>query len=190
MAPDAGVRQEGEADLVALVAGGDTSAFERLTDRYYRPVAAFIFKRVQSAGLVEDLTQETFLEAFRALKEGTVPAHFSSWLFGIAHNRCGKWLRRKRPVLFDPSEAPEPEAGPSGVSLLEEKEEQDKLLAALDAQLAGLPQETRNLLDLKHRQGKTCEEIAAALGRPVGTIKSLLSRTYRALRAALGPRGD
>src|SRR5262245_1616633 len=113
MEPEAHERQEGEAELVALVAGGEAAAVERLTVRYYRPVAAFIYKRVQSAGLVEDLTQETFLEAFRALKEGTVPTHFSSWLFGIAHNRCGKWLRRKRPVLFDPAEAPEPEAGPS-----------------------------------------------------------------------------
>jgi DNA-directed RNA polymerase specialized sigma24 family protein len=46
------------------------------------------------------------------------------------------------------------------------------------------------MLDLKHRQGQTCEQIAEQLGRPVGTIKSLLSRTYKLLRVRLAPRGE
>ena len=86
-----------DADCVRRTIQGDTAAFHQLTVRYYRPVAGFILKRVQQPDLVEDLVQETFLEAFQALKTGRGPEKFSSWLFGIAHNRCGKWLRRKRP---------------------------------------------------------------------------------------------
>jgi DNA-directed RNA polymerase specialized sigma24 family protein len=52
-----------------------------------------------------------------------------------------------------------------------------------------LSADERRLLDLKHRDGKTCEQIATALGRPVGTIKSLLSRTYKLLRELLSPGG-
>jgi RNA polymerase sigma-70 factor (ECF subfamily) len=176
-----------DADLVQQALQGATAAFHQLTLRYYRPVGGFILKRVGRYDLVEDLVQETFLEAFEALKAGRGPRHFSSWLFGIAQNRCYKWLRRKRPVLFDPSDAPEPAAAASDHAFLDELEEQQKRLAQLDRQLQNLSEDTRRLLELKHRDGKTCEEIATATGRPVGTVKSLLARTYRSLRLALAP---
>jgi RNA polymerase sigma-70 factor, ECF subfamily len=173
-----------DASLVALCAGGDRSAFHTLTERYYRPVCGFLYKRVQQPDLVEDLAQETFLEAFSALRDGRRPEHFSSWLFGIAVNRCGKWLRRKRLPLFPATEPPEAASVPF-LSLAEELEEQRRLQASLEDGLAGLPEETRKLLHLKHRQGKTCEQIAAELGQPVGTIKSQLSRAYKTLRARM-----
>jgi len=179
-----------DAELVEKTLHGDMHAFHELTVRYYRPVAGFIFKRVGRPDLVEDLAQETFLEALQALKSAPCdarPRHFSSWLFGIAHNRCGKWLRRKRPVLFDPDEVPDQTTAPSDQALLEELEEQQKQMTELELHLQRLPQETRRLLELKHRLGKTCEEIAAETGRPVGTVKSLLARTYKSLRQALAP---
>jgi RNA polymerase sigma-70 factor (ECF subfamily) len=176
-----------DTELVRLTVQGKTGAFHQLTERYYRPVGGFILKRVQRPDLVEDLVQETFLEAFRALKDGRQPTHISSWLFGIAHNRCCKWLRRKRPVLFGPDQAPDLPAAVSEQALREEREEQQKLLARLESNLQELPEETRRLLDLKHRDGKTCEQIAAELGRPVGTVKSLLARTYKLLRSRLAP---
>jgi RNA polymerase sigma-70 factor (ECF subfamily) len=178
-----------DAELVARCLHGDSDAFTTLTHRYYRPVAAVIYKRVQQFHLVEDLVQETFLEAYRSLKAGRRPEQFSSWLFAIAHHCCGKWLRRKRPRLFAPDDPPTTLEAPPQAIALEEIEEQQKLLATLDEGLAALPEETRRLLELKHRQGKTCEEIATAWGRPVGTIKSLLSRTYKLLRARLRPGG-
>jgi RNA polymerase sigma-70 factor (ECF subfamily) len=175
-------------DLVEQTLRGDRSAFQQLTLRYFRPVGAFILKRVERPDLVEDLLQETFLEAYQALKSGRRPERFSSWLFGIAHNRCGKWLRRKRPVLFDPKQAEDQMAAPSEQALREEIEEQEHRLAHLQAHLEKLPHETRQMLDWKHRDGKTCAEIAAATGKPVGTVKSLLARTYQCLREALAAR--
>jgi RNA polymerase sigma-70 factor, ECF subfamily len=173
-----------DASLVARCAGGDRSAFHALTERYYRAVCGFLYKRVQQPDLVEDLAQETFLEAFRALRDGRRPEHFSSWLFGIAVNRCGKWLRRKRLPLFPATEPPEAASVPF-LSLAEELEEQRRLQASLEDGLAGLPEQTRRLLHLKHRQGKTCKQIASELGQPVGTIKSQLSRAYKTLRARM-----
>jgi RNA polymerase sigma-70 factor (ECF subfamily) len=178
-----------DAELARRAAGGETAAFQDLTRRYYRPVSAFVWKRLDRADLVEDLVQETFLEAFKALKTGTTPQHFSSWLFGIAHNRCGKFLRRKRPVLFVGDEVPEPSVSDNTLTL-DEAEEQQKWLDRLEVGLAGLPPETRDLLDRKHRHGQTCEQIAAATGRPVGTVKSLLARTYKQLRERLAPSGE
>jgi RNA polymerase sigma-70 factor, ECF subfamily len=177
-------RLRSDAELVQLCVGGDSHAFRELTERYYRPICAFLFKRVHQVDLVEDLAQETFLEAFRALKEKRPPETFSSWLFGIAVNRCGKWLRRRKPALFPGNEPPDSLSTPF-VSPAEELEEQHARLASLEDGLAGLSDEQRKLLDMKHRQGKTIDEIAAALGQPAGTIKSQLSRTYKLLRSRM-----
>ena len=168
---------------------GDESAFHQLTERYYRPVCGFLFKKLQRADLVEDFAQETFLEAFKALRGCRPPEQFSSWLFGIAHNRCGKWFRRKKLSLY-PADDPPDHAAAAAVSTQEELEEQQKTLAMLESGLAGLPPETRRLLDMKHQQGLTCEQIAKTLGQPVGTIKSTLSRTYKTLRSRLGGRDE
>ena len=178
-----------DGDLVRRAARGDADAFQALAVRYYRPVCGFLLKRVGRSDVVEDLAQETFLEAFRSLRAGRVPDNFASWLFAVAHNCCGKWLRRRRPRLFDPAEAPELTADEGGTTALEEAEEQQKRLDALEAGLAGLPEDARRLLELKHRHGKTCVQIAVELGKPVGTVKSLLSRTYKLLRDRLGPAG-
>ncbi len=175
-----------ETVLVQRAARGDTAAFTTLTHRYYRPVASFLLRRVGQADVVEDLAQETFLQAFQSLREGRVPDHFSSWLFGIAHHCWGKWARRKQPRSFsDPHQAEEVVA-PSELTLLEEREEAEAQNRRLRESLAELPAETRQMLQLKHGDGKTCEEIAQTLGRPVGTIKSVLARTYKALRVRLG----
>jgi RNA polymerase sigma-70 factor (ECF subfamily) len=181
--------QPSDARLVADCARGDRAAFQELTSRYYRPVCGFLLKRTRQADLVEDLAQETFLEVYRALKAGARPQHFSSWLFGVAANRCGKWFRRKRPHLFPGTEPPDTLAVPSPVAAREEAEEQQRLLDALERGLARLPEPTQELLRMKHHQGKTCEQIAGELGQPVGTIKSQLSRAYKSLRAGLGPAG-
>ena len=174
-----------DADLVQRCLGGDRQAFHVLTERWYCPVCGFLLKRLDRSDVIEDLAQETFLEAFQALAAGRRPEHFSSWLFGIAHNRCGKWLRRKRPTLFSPHDPPADLAAPDAGDPLAEAEEQKRLLALLDQGLAELPAETRRMLELKHRHDKTCEDIARELGRPVGTIKSQLARTYKALRLRL-----
>src|SRR4051812_44349932 len=175
-----------EAELVRRAAGGDRDAFETLTVRYYRPVGGFLLRRVHQPDVVEDLAQETFLEAFRSLKQGRIPERFSTWLFGIAHNVSGTWLRRRRVLSFS-GPPPEEVAAADPPPGLEEVEEQERLQRRLAAGLTELSEDVRELLKRKHQDGLTCEEIATATGRPVGTIKSLLSRAYKALRARLLP---
>jgi RNA polymerase sigma-70 factor (ECF subfamily) len=179
-----------EAQLIERCLAGDTGAFQALAERYYRPISAFLCKRVQRLDVVEDLAQETFLEALRSLQAGRPPLHFSSWLFGIAHNIAGKWLRRKRPLLFDPADLPATVAVLPEMVSREEQEEHQKRMTQLAAELANLPDEIRELLAMKHGQGRTCEQIAAEQGRPVGTIKSLLSRAYKTLRERMRPAGE
>ena len=179
-----------DQELVGRCLAGQSSAFAVLTERYYRPVSAFLFRRVQRSDLVEDLAQETFLEALQSLRQGRRPENFAGWLFTIARNRAGKWLRRKKPTIFDPSAPPIDLIAPSDVDAVEQREEQEQLFAHLGEELARLPADTQRLLEKKHRQGKTFEQLAAEEGRPVGTLKSLLARTYQSLRSALQRKGD
>src|SRR2546423_8361003 len=128
---------ERETELVRQAAGGDRDAFETLTIRYYRPVGSFLLRRVQQPDVVEDLAQETFLEAFRSLKQGRIPERFSTWLFGIAHNVSGTWLRRRRVLSFSgppPAEVAASDPPPG----LEEIEEQERLREQLTRGLAEL----------------------------------------------------
>src|SRR5262249_27203145 len=135
-------QQRADAELVARCMQGDREAFHELTVRYYRPVCGFLLKRVQQPDLVEDLAQETFLEAFRALTSGPRPQHRAAWLFGSAPTRCGKGSRRRRPSLFPADDPPGDLAAPSLTAAQEELEEQQRLLAALEEKLADLPEET------------------------------------------------
>jgi RNA polymerase sigma-70 factor (ECF subfamily) len=176
-----------DEELARQASQGDTEAFHALTDRYYRAIGAFLLRRMGDASSVEDVAQETFLEAFRSLKVGRLPERWSSWLFGIAHNCLGKWLRRRKVLTFGADTPAEEIAAPDAGSPVEEAEETAHQLAALEKELATLDLDTRRLLELKHREGLTCEQIAERLGRPVGTIKSLLSRTYKLLRERLAP---
>jgi RNA polymerase sigma-70 factor (ECF subfamily) len=179
-----------DEDLARAAAGGEAAAFHTLADRYYRPVCAFLVRRLGDASAVEDVAQDTFLEAFRSLQVGRLPERFVAWLFGIAHNCLGKWLRRRRVLPFGADSPPEQIAAPDAGSPAEEAEETTRRLAALATELAGLDPDVRRLLDLKHKDGLTCEAIATRLGRPVGTVKSLLSRTYKLLRERLTPSGE
>src|SRR5438093_1217778 len=139
-AQTSGAAPEADADLVRRTVRGDGRAFEVLTGRYYRAVGGYLLRRVQRADVAEDLTQETFLEAFRSLREGRAPENFAGWLFGIAHNRLGKWLRRRQMLSFTGT-PPEEVAAPPETAMLEEAEEQQVLLRRLDAGLAELPEE-------------------------------------------------
>jgi RNA polymerase sigma factor (sigma-70 family) len=182
--------ESSDQELVGLCLAGDSDAFAVLTERYYRPVSGFLYRRLQRADVVEDLAQETFLEALRSLRQGRRPEQFAGWLFTIARHCVGKWLRRKQPTIFDPSAPPVDLVAASDLDALEEQEQQENLFAHLKEELARLPMDTQRLLEKKHRQGKTFEELAVEEGRPVGTLKSLLARTYQALRSAMQGRGD
>ena len=79
-----------------------TAAFQVLTTRYYRPVAGFVFKKVGRADLVEDSCGKPSWKRLHVeSRQGT--GEILELAVGVAHNRCGKWLRRKRPALFDPN---------------------------------------------------------------------------------------
>src|ERR1043165_7312500 len=95
MSAFAGTLMNSSADLVTRVCAGDAEAFRLIFERYSRPVISFIFDMVNDRGLAEELTQETFVRAYRAIRTMRRETKLSTWLFGIARNVARESLRAR-----------------------------------------------------------------------------------------------
>jgi RNA polymerase sigma-70 factor, ECF subfamily len=166
-----------EASLIARVIAGDAEAFGPLVERYQKPVLSFIYNLLRSPERVEDLGQETFLKAFRALaRHDASRSAFSTWLFTIARNTCYDELRR-------------PRMRKAGLETLEETgqgahppHDREAVFLVLEKALATLPADQRDAFEAVCTQGMTLEDAAALFACPVGTIKSRVNRAREALR--------
>jgi RNA polymerase sigma-70 factor (ECF subfamily) len=169
---------------------GDHDAFASLVDAYHARVWRFLLKWVKNRDDAEELTQETFLAAWRALPTFRAGSQFSTWLLGIAlnlarnhHNRTVK--KRSRDVELDDTIYMET---PSGYevepdSRLERLQAMETLQRAIDK----LPEDMRQVLIMVRLEGMQLEEVAQVLGIPSGTVKSRLSRAKARLMEDMAP---
>lgn len=180
-----------DEELVEQFQGGESSAFDALVYRWERKVQGAIYRLVGPGEDVRDLSQETFLKAYRGLRTFKKEARFSSWLYQIALNVCRDRMRRGRGksyVSFDElAETGEAgsEAGPSALDLIEARDLSRQVAAAV----AALPEEQREVVVLKEYQGLTFLEIAEALDVPLSTVKTRLYRGLGQLRQELVRQG-
>jgi RNA polymerase sigma-70 factor (ECF subfamily) len=178
-----------EERLVAEAQRGSIEAFNRLVRRYERQVYNVALRVVGQAEIAEDVTQDTFLLAYRSLRQFR-GGLFRAWLLRITTNRCYDELRRRqrRPAESFEELTFEPQAQWSSLSAGEEPQERAEraeLARALEAALRRLPDDQRIVVVLSDVQGYSYEEIAAAVGISLGTVKSRLSRGRGRLREVL-----
>jgi len=177
------------ADLDALTLGraqrGDAAAFRALVERYHRPVFALLWRMLEASHSrqdLEDLTQETFLRVFRALPrfEPDGPARLSSWILTIASRLALNARRdaRKGHLSLERVELPAEERADSGLR-------QQRLARRLRDAIQALPPERRVVLLLRQYHGLSYQEIAAATGTDLGTVKSRLSRAREEVDRAI-----
>jgi RNA polymerase sigma-70 factor (ECF subfamily) len=172
--------------LIRRCQKGDRLAIEALIRRYQNYVYRLCFLVMRSEQDAEDMTQETFIRAFRALprfeiREGV---SFEAWLYRIAVNACRSRMRRKwYQVLPWPDPAPplvsEPEEQPD--RLLLQVEQRDEILAVIDL----LGDKHRLVVILRYYAGLSNEEIAQTLNIPSGTVRSRLHVARRRLKQML-----
>jgi RNA polymerase sigma-70 factor (ECF subfamily) len=180
-----------DEELVAAFQDGDTAAFDTLVGRWDRKIQGAIYRVLGANEDARDLCQEVFLKAYRALGGFKQEARFSSWLYQIALNACRDRLRRRRgrtQVSLDEigEGGQEPtQAGPTALELVEAND----LARAVQAAIAALPHEQREVIALKEYQGLTFVEIAEALDVPVSTVKTRLYRGLGQLRQQLERQG-
>jgi len=152
-----------------------TADFERIYRRHARDVYRFALSVVRNPLEAEDVTQTTFMNAYRALARGDRPERPRSWLFAIAHNAIRSRDRRLRRPPEVPLEVAEYRLAESP----DESPPVDDLLRAL----GDLPESQRDALAMRELQGQTYPEIAEVLGLSVSAVESLIARARRALRA-------
>ncbi len=196
----AGARPGRDADDAALVRGclkDDPDAFRHLVERYQGEVYGLTLRILGRPEDAEDVTQETFLRAFRALGRYDPTRPFGAWLHTIASRLCIDHHRRNRAKFISLTQ---PEEGTSGeertIELTDpadrpdEEVEKSELARRLDALVQQLPPDSRAAILLRHQQDLPYEEIARVLGVPIGTIKARIHRARIMLKQKLLAQGD
>jgi len=167
---------------------GDADAFRLAFERFCRPVFCFILELVGDRALAEDLTQETFVRAFRGLKSLRHEDRISTWIFGIARNVAREAVRRRKAggIRLDLDE-------PGWGELADTRTTQDTNM--IDAELhvrvhramAGLPEDQRLVFVLKIVNRMRYEEIARITGASIPKLKTDMHRARMAMRRRLAP---
>ena len=200
MKPEPGPPRRGgddDASLVRRCLKDDPNAFRLLVEKYQAEVYGTALRIVRRPEDAEDLAQETFLRAFRALGRYDPTRPFGAWLHTIAARLCIDHLRRNRAKLVSLTQ---PEEGTSGEERTidledpgdrpDELAEKSELAARLEALVAELPPDSRAAILLRHQQDLPYEEIARVLGVPLGTIKARIHRARIMLKEKLLAQGD
>jgi RNA polymerase sigma-70 factor, ECF subfamily len=185
-----------DEQLVTQALGGSQAAYRTIVQRYERPVFNLVARIVRDRELAEDLSQDAFVKAFSRLETfRPEQGKFSNWLFKIAHNTSLDHLRRGA-LKTVPLESQEDDGG-SLMAVLPDHSESSPLEhavagglgEALEAALARLRPEYREVIVLRAQEGLAYDEIAQVTGLPLGTVKTYIHRARKEMAAALMAAG-
>lgn len=187
---------DSDAMLVERTVAGDQKAFELLVIKYQRRIQRLIGRMVRDVDLIEDIAQETFIRAYRALAQFRGEAQFYTWLYRIAVNTAKKALMdlKRNPTVSensfksgDDDETSQLEneltSSETPEAVLASKEIAEMVNAAMDA----LPEELRQAITLREIEGLSYEEIAEVMSCPIGTVRSRIFRAREAISARIKP---
>jgi RNA polymerase sigma-70 factor (ECF subfamily) len=167
-----------DADLVASVASGQTSALGQLAMRHQQRVRAIAYRILGRWDLADDVAQEAFLRVWRGAERYQPSAAFTTWLYRIVVNLCLDQKRRGRPLQLTEQDPPDDRVTHTSLIDLERTE-------AVRREVAALPERQRVALVLHRFEGLNHAQIAAATGWSESAIESLLVRAYARLRETL-----
>lgn len=184
--------------LVERSVAGDHKAYELLVLKYQRRIERLIGRMVRDTDLVEDIAQETFIRAYRALGQFRGEAQFYTWLYRIAVNTAKKALvdLKRDPVVSETAlrGGNDDDDETSGVeNELTSAETPETVLAAkeiaatVNSAMEALPEELRQAVTLREIEGLSYEEIAEVMNCPIGTVRSRIFRAREAISAKVKP---
>lgn len=171
-----------DAELVARCRAGEPDAMREMLARHQSDVFGLCYRLLRNTQDAEDAAQEAFIRVFRSLHRWDPSRPLRPWILGIAVNRCrtemGRRARRPETVDYLHDTA---HAGP--------EDDSREMLAAIRLAVDGLRDEYREVFVLFHEDGRNYEEIAEAVQRPVGTVKTWLHRARAVILGVLRERG-
>jgi len=180
--------------LVERVQRGDKRAFELLVIKYQRKINRLVSRLVRDPAEIEDVTQETFIKAYRALAQFRGDSAFYTWLYRIAINSAKNYLAaqgRRAPLIVtkDSDEVETFEA----VDRLSDINTPESLLMTrqigetIDRAMQALPEELRTAIQLREIEGMSYEDIAEMMNCPIGTVRSRIFRARESIAEQLRP---
>jgi RNA polymerase sigma-70 factor (ECF subfamily) len=183
--------------LVERAQRGDKRAFELLVEKYQRKLARLVSRLVRDPGEAEDVTQEAFIKAYRALPSFRGDSAFYTWLYRIGINTAKNYLvatGRRAPTSTE-VDAEEAEGFESGEQLRDINTPESLLLSkeiatTVNAAIESLPEELRSAIQLRELEGMSYEEIAKLMDCPIGTVRSRIFRAREAIAEKLKPLLD
>lgn len=195
--PAASGATDSDLMLVERTVAGDQRAFELLVIKYQRRIQRLIGRMVRDVDLVEDIAQETFIRAYRALHQFRGDAQFYTWLYRIAVNTAKKTLMELKhdPTVSESSfrssddedETSRPRNEPTSDETPESVLAAKEIAAVVNAAIEALPEDLRQAVNLREIEGLTYEEIAVAMSCPIGTVRSRIFRAREAISAKIRP---
>ena len=186
--------REVDQQLVERAQRGDKRAFELLVMKYQRKLGRLLSRMVRDPGEVEDVTQEAFIKAYRALPNFRGESAFYTWLYRIAINTAKNYLvalGRRAPTTteFDNEDA---ESFDDADALRDTATPENELMgrevaAAVNKAVDSLPEDLRTAITLREIEGLSYEEIAGVMNCPIGTVRSRIFRAREAIAVELRP---
>ena len=184
-----------DQQLVERAQRGDKRAFELLVIKYQRKLARLLGRLIRDPAEVEDVAQEAFIKAYRALPAFRGDSAFYTWLYRIGINTAKNYLvamGRRAPTVttYDSEEA---ESFENGTQLRDMNTPENELMSkqiaeTVNAGMASLPDELRTAITLREIEGLSYEDIAQIMNCPIGTVRSRIFRAREAIAEKLRPQ--
>lgn len=183
-----------DQQLVERVQRGDKHAFDLLVSKYQRKLSRLISRFVRDPAEAEDVTQDAFIKAYRALPGFRGESAFYTWLYRIGINTAKNHLlsNKRRAPTNTPFDADEAETLEEASSLHDVNTPENELMSkqvvdVVQSSLQQLPEDLRSALTLREIEGLSYEEIASVMNCPVGTVRSRIFRAREAVAENLRP---
>jgi len=195
-APVSGNR-EIDHELVVRAQRGDKRAFGLLVDKYQRKLARLLSRMIRDQAEIEDVVQESFIKAYRALPNFRGDSAFYTWLYRIGINTAKNYLvsMGRRPTVSTDIEIEDAENFDSGDELRTTETPESSMMTKQIAQtvndtVESLPEELKTAITLREIEGLSYEEIATIMGCPIGTVRSRIFRARETIALKLRPLLD
>ena len=183
-----------DARLVQRARKGDSRAYNSFVQKYQRALYYHILKMVHDKNVVDDLVQETFIKAFDNIDSYNTNYAFSTWLYRIASNHTIDYLRKKKLNTLSIDEPVQTKEGEMDMELSDEEAETDEPAMRkerhqiLREAIQNLPEKYQKVIQMRHMEERSYDEISEELGLPLGTVKAHIFRARELLYKALKDR--
>jgi RNA polymerase sigma-70 factor, ECF subfamily len=170
------------------MAGVYNKGMQPLINQHLKSVYNYVYRIINDKNEAEDITQETFLKAWKSFKKFDPNKNFKTWLFTIARNTTFDYLRKRKNISFSRLDAPEGEGGsfsetiPDIEPLPDEMFERKELGKEVEKALSQIRQDFREIILLHYTEELTFDEISEVVGKPLNTVKSQHRRALSAIR--------